>query len=145
MTGVGRRRPIQRDCPGLARSKVGPLAKHEERLTRTQWEFTLAPDSRESHQTSAMGIEMKLLLCSVPLALAASIALAAPPVENVSAKRHPNIAAAQRLSEQAFQRISAAQQANEFDMDGHAAKAKDLLDQVNRELKAAAESANRHK
>ena len=27
-------------------------------------------------------------------------------------------------------------------MDGHAAKAKDLLDQANRELKAAAEAAN---
>jgi hypothetical protein len=29
-------------------------------------------------------------------------------------------------------------------MNGHAQKAKDLLDQVNRELKAAAETANRH-
>jgi len=37
----------------------------------------------------------------------------------------------------------AAQQANEFDMDGHAQKAKEMLDQVNRELKAAAEAANR--
>ena len=30
------------------------------------------------------------------------------------------------------------------DMGGHAAKAKDLLDQVNRELKEAAEAANHH-
>jgi hypothetical protein len=29
-------------------------------------------------------------------------------------------------------------------MDGHAAKAKDLLDQANRELKAAAEATNRN-
>jgi hypothetical protein len=58
--------------------------------------------------------------------------------------RHPNLAAAQRLTEQAYNKVSAAQVANEFDMDGHAQKAKDLLDQANRELKAAAEAANRH-
>ena len=87
---------------------------------------------------------MKLLLCSLPLVLAASVAFAAAPVENVSGKKHPNIAAAQHLSEQAYKKISEAQQANEWDMDGHAAKAKDLLDQVNRELKAAAEAANKN-
>jgi hypothetical protein len=30
-------------------------------------------------------------------------------------------------------------------MDGHAAKAKELLEQVNNELKMAAEAANKHK
>jgi len=70
------------------------------------------------------------------------VAVAQAPKENVSPKRHPNLAAAQRLSQQAFEKISAAQQANEWDMQGHAAKAKDLLDQVNRELKLAAETAN---
>jgi hypothetical protein len=85
----------------------------------------------------------KLLLGSATLALVAATAFAAPPVENVG-KHHPNLEAAQRLSHQAWEKISAAQQANEFDMDGHAAKAKDLLDQVNRELKAAAEAANKH-
>jgi hypothetical protein len=40
--------------------------------------------------------------------------------------------------------ISAAQQANEFDMQGHAQKAKDLLDEASREMKAAAEAANKH-
>jgi len=34
--------------------------------------------------------------------------------------------------------------ANEFDMGGHAARAKDLLDQAYREIKLAAEAANRH-
>ena len=67
------------------------------------------------------------------------------PVQNVSPQRHPNIAAAQRLVDQAYQKITAAQKANEFDMDGHAAKAKELLDQVNNELKQAAEAANRNK
>ena len=71
------------------------------------------------------------------------VAIAQMPKENVSGKRHPNLAAAQRLSQQAWEKISAAQQANEWDMNGHAAKAKELLDQVNHELKLAAEAANR--
>jgi hypothetical protein len=71
-----------------------------------------------------------------------SVAVAQMPKENVSGKRHPNLAAAQRLSQQAWEKISAAQQANEWDMNGHAAKAKELLDQVNHELKLAAETAN---
>jgi hypothetical protein len=69
-------------------------------------------------------------------------ALAQRPKENVSAARHPNLAAAQRLSEQAWQRIVAAQEANEWDMQGHAQKAKNLLDEANKELKLAAEAAN---
>ncbi|HTD11877.1 MAG TPA: hypothetical protein VK676_07410 [Steroidobacteraceae bacterium] len=85
---------------------------------------------------------MKLLLCSIPFVLAASAALAAPPADNVSRHLHPNLAAAQRLSTQAFEKIVAAQRANEWDLGGHAQKAKELLDEVNRELKAAAEAAN---
>jgi hypothetical protein len=68
----------------------------------------------------------------------------AQPKRNVSAGRHPNLAAAQRLSQRAYEKIIAAQQANEWDMQGHAQKAKDLLDQANRELKQAAEAANRN-
>jgi len=71
--------------------------------------------------------------------------LAQKPVHNVSKAKHPNLAAAQHLVDQAFNKISAAQAANEWDMNGHAAKAKDLLDQVNKELKLAAESANQNK
>ena len=67
------------------------------------------------------------------------------PVRNVSGSRHPNLAAAQRLSHQAYERIVAAQQANEWDMGGHAQKAKELIEQVNRELKEAAEAANENK
>ena len=66
------------------------------------------------------------------------------PAENISGHRHPNLAAAQRFCDQAFQKIQAAQSANEFDMDGHAAKAKELLDQASRELKQAAEAANKN-
>ncbi|OOG49849.1 hypothetical protein [Rhodanobacter sp. C01] len=86
----------------------------------------------------------QFIVLTAGLALAATTAFAAPPAQDVSAHRHPNIAAAQRLTDQAFKRITDAQQANEWDMDGHAAKAKDLLDQASRELKMAAETANRH-
>ena len=71
-------------------------------------------------------------------------AVAQRPRENVSGARHPNLAAAQRLSEQAFQKTVEAQKANEWDLGGHAQKAKNLLEEVNRELKQAAETANRN-
>jgi hypothetical protein len=76
--------------------------------------------------------------------LIGAVALAQRPKENVSPGRRPNIAAAQRLSQQAWEKIVAAQEANEWDMNGHAQKAKNLLDEVNRELKQAAEAANRN-
>jgi len=78
------------------------------------------------------------------LLVVGGVALAQRPVRNVSGARHPNLAAAQRLSRQAFQRILDAQKANEWDMQGHAQKAKDLLDQANQELKLAAQAANRN-
>lgn len=72
-------------------------------------------------------------------------AIAQAPKRNISRARHPNLAAAQRLSQQAWEKIVAAQQANEWDLQGHAQKAKGLLDEVNRELKLAAETSNRNK
>jgi len=79
------------------------------------------------------------------LLLIGGIAIAEQPAQNVSKGKHPNLAAAQRLSNQAFEKITAAQQANEWDMQGHAKKAKDLLEQANNELKQAAQSANKNK
>ena len=89
----------------------------------------------------------KLVFGSVLAAAAligGGVAVAQKPVENISGKKHPNLAAAQRLSQQAWEKIAAAQQANEWDMQGHAAKAKELLDQVNQELKLSAEAANKN-
>jgi len=87
----------------------------------------------------ALGAVLSLaLICS-------GAAVAQMPKENVNPHKHPNIAAAQRLSQQAWEKIASAQQANEWDMDGHAAKAKELLDQVNKELKLAAEAANHNR
>ena len=85
---------------------------------------------------------LRLLLGAV---LFCGTALAQKPVQNINPQHHPNLAAAQRLSEQAYQKIVAAQQANEWDMQGHAQKAKELLEQVNQQLKLAAEAANKNK
>ncbi len=86
----------------------------------------------------------KLSLTLLAVLLVASAAVfAAKPVQNVSPSHHPNLAAAQHLATQAFEKIVAAQKANEWDMGGHAQKAKELLEQVNSELKLAAEAANK--
>jgi hypothetical protein len=57
--------------------------------------------------------------------------------------RHPNLRAAQDLINQAWERITAAQQANEWDMGGHAARAKELLGQAREQIRLATEAANR--
>jgi len=66
------------------------------------------------------------------------------PVLNVDKQRHGNIARAQELSRQAYDAMTAAQETNEYDLGGHAARAKNLLSQANQEMKLAAEAANRH-
>ena len=88
-----------------------------------------------------------VLTCAIALGVVAGSAMIAQdhPERNVNPGRHPNLAAAQRFTDQAFNKITAAQEANEWDMDGHAAKAKELLEQANRELKAAAEAANHNR
>jgi hypothetical protein len=82
-------------------------------------------------------IALALAVAAVP-----TTAFAQEPAQNVSRYRHGNLAAAQDLARQAYDRVSAAQQANEFDLGGHAARAKQLLEQVNGEIKQAAEAAN---
>ncbi|MGA2478340.1 MAG: hypothetical protein ABSG63_06270 [Spirochaetia bacterium] len=55
---------------------------------------------------------------------------------------HPNLAAAQQYVQQAIDKVTAAQKANNFDMQGHAAKAKKLMAQAIEEIKLAGEAAN---
>jgi len=78
------------------------------------------------------------LFCSLTLAQAPA------PVQNIDPTSHPNLAAAQGLIAQAFNKIQAARQDNDFDMQGHAAKAQSLLDQASKELKLSAEMANQN-
>ena len=65
------------------------------------------------------------------------------PVKSVDSALHPNLAAAQDFIIRAFAKITSAQNANEFDLGGHARKAKILLDQANDEIKLAALAANK--
>jgi len=65
--------------------------------------------------------------------------------DKVSAAKHPDLAAAQQFVESATNKLDAAQKANDFDMNGHAAKAKDLLTQAYAEIKQAAEAINAKK
>jgi hypothetical protein len=87
-------------------------------------------------------LSLAVALC-VSLLFMVGLALGQPK-QNVRAGKHPNLAAAQRMSANAYNKIIAAQQDNEWDMQGHAQKAKDLLEQVNTELKAAAQAANKN-
>jgi len=63
--------------------------------------------------------------------------------QKINPAKHPNLAAAQRFTEQAYGKIVEAQKANEYDLGGHAQKAKELLEQVNQQLKEAAAAANK--
>jgi hypothetical protein len=76
--------------------------------------------------------------------LAGGVLIAQGPEQDVG-RRHPNLMEAQRLIGQAYDRLVDAQQANEWDMNGHAARAKQLLDQASHEVKLAAEEAIHHR
>lgn len=72
------------------------------------------------------------------------VTLAQRPETNIDPSKHANLAEAQHHILQAFEKIDEAQRANKDQLGGHAEKAKQLLDQASRELKEAAEYANRH-
>jgi hypothetical protein len=95
-------------------------------------------------ELGSRGLVRRAIAGVVCIILLTSCACASAPAQNVSAARHPNLAAAQRLCGDAFQRINSAQQANEFDLGGHAQRAKDLLVQAADELKQAALASNAH-
>jgi hypothetical protein len=85
----------------------------------------------------------KLILASVlGTALISGGIVLAKPVVNVSPKKHPHINAAQTALVTASKQITEAQVANEWDLGGHAKKAKELIDQADGELKLAAEVSN---
>jgi hypothetical protein len=85
----------------------------------------------------------KLRLVVLTAALAA--ALAAPMGALVAGplRGHPNLRAARTATDNAWERIAVAQRDNEFDMDGHAEKAKEALKIAVDELRLAAEIADR--
>jgi F0F1-type ATP synthase membrane subunit b/b' len=87
----------------------------------------------------------RVIVGVVSCVILTGVAFAQRPTRNVSSSRHPNLAAAQKHCQEAYDKVTAAQQANEWDMKGHAQKAKELLEKANGELKEAAEAANENK
>jgi hypothetical protein len=83
------------------------------------------------------------LVAAAGVAVTVACAQAPVPVQNIDPERHGNLAAAQRLVVQAFERLSDAQTANDYRLGGHADRAKELLRQANEEIKLAAEAAHR--
>jgi hypothetical protein len=59
--------------------------------------------------------------------------------------KHPNLEHALKASENAVEKLGAAQKANEFDLGGHAAKAKELIEQAIGEIKQATTAAEENK
>jgi len=85
-----------------------------------------------------------ILATAAAALLAIAFAAQARPAADVSSRRRPT-SAPHKLAQQAFERVTAAQEANGHDMQGHAQKAKELLASANAELKPAAEGADRNK
>lgn len=64
------------------------------------------------------------------------------PIVNIG-QRHGNMRRAQENLVAAYQAISAAQEANEGQLGGHAARAKELISQADYEIRQAANVSNR--
>ena len=64
------------------------------------------------------------------------------PLLDVSPYRHGNLASAQEFLRGAYDRLGDAQQANNSELGGHAARAKELLREADDEIKLAAIVAN---
>ena len=86
--------------------------------------------------------KVRVCIAVLTLMLFSGITLAQEPVLDINPKVHGNLAEAQRLVVEANKYIEKAQVVNKGDMQGHAEKARQLLAEANRELKAAAEAAN---
>ncbi len=85
-----------------------------------------------------------VLTFSCLLLLAVVAVYADTPAQNINVSKHPNLAKAQYLVNLAYLKIVDAQKANEYDLGGHADKAKSYLEQANDHLKQAALAANQN-
>jgi hypothetical protein len=82
-------------------------------------------------------------LC-VALALSAVIYAQQGPRVTVG-ERHGNMRAAQELIQQAWYKVDEAQKDNNYNLGGHAGRAKELMAQASEEIKMSAEAANDHR
>ena len=86
---------------------------------------------------------MKLSTSIVCIALLANVIAFAPAtVLAFESRPHGNLAEAQELVLRAYERLSDAEIANDYQLGGHASRAKELLRQVNDEIKQAAATEN---
>jgi hypothetical protein len=83
---------------------------------------------------------MKRVLAVSTLGL--MLAFSGSVIAAAAADRHPNLTAAHKDLEAAILKIVAAQKANEYDMAGHAQKAKELVEKAVEELQVARGEAN---
>jgi len=85
----------------------------------------------------------KLVLVVLMVIGFAGTAMAAdPPVVNIKPGKHPQLAGAQKLVAEAYDKIEKSQKHYKSMLGGHAGKAKALLIQANLELKMAADVAD---
>jgi F0F1-type ATP synthase membrane subunit b/b' len=73
------------------------------------------------------------------------VLFAQKPVENIDPHRHSNLAEAQHHLQQAWGKTDEAQRENKDELGGHAQKAKEHIEEADRELKLAAEFADHRK
>ena len=90
----------------------------------------------------------KILLSTVALGAVFSLGAMVtpqngPPPVDVG-ERHGNMRAAQQLIQQAWIKVDSAQRDNNYNLGGHAGRAKELLAQASSEIKQSAEDANHH-
>jgi|HubBroStandDraft_6_1064221.scaffolds.fasta_scaffold635047_1 hypothetical protein len=83
-----------------------------------------------------------LITTILSAALFSILTVAQDPVQDIDKVRHPNLAAAQSHVVEANKYVTLAQKDDQYDMQGHAEKARALLVQVNQELRLAATAAN---
>ena len=88
--------------------------------------------------------KIQILTALLSAVLFCGITIAQEPVVDIDASRHQYLAEAQKHVVAANRAVEQAQKDNRDDMQGHAEKARQLLVQVNQELKAAANAANKH-
>ncbi len=84
----------------------------------------------------------KIILASTLFIGATILVFAQAPSVTVDASRHGNLARAQQSIREAWNSVDLAQRDNDNHLGGHAAKAKELLDQANQEIESAANSAD---
>jgi apolipoprotein N-acyltransferase len=89
----------------------------------------------------------RILLITVALCVAftlGAVVFAQQPRVDVG-ERHGNMRAAQELIQQAWQKVDEAQKDNNYNLGGHAGRAKELLSQASEQIKLSAEAANAHR